>query len=207
MINREDMMELTRRMTPARSSVGRIAGAYFDEEGYVDGTFNTNSLKLSTPERTKNLNLAKTVLFSTTNEQLREYRIPDSARKPGGLWQLLNAIKRDGMKNDASLDLFYEVFGEHFQPGYPYAVFLFHGRYDVPVKGTDKEWQEGSEEIYEYLILTVSPLTGEYEPGEPEFGFLYPAFKERGAAMNFVNIFEKNPARVHRELGAWMLQG
>ena len=117
MINREDMLELTRRMTPARSSVGRIAGAYFDEEGYVDGTFNTNFLKLSTPERTKNLNLAKTVLFSTTNEQLREYRIPDSARKPGGLWQLLNAIKRDGMKNDASLDLFYEVFGEHFQPG------------------------------------------------------------------------------------------
>ena len=45
------------------------------------------------------------------------------------------------------------------------------------------------------------------KPGEPEFGFLYPAFKERGAAMNFVNIFEKNPARVHRELGAWMLQG
>ena len=37
------------------------------------------------------------------------------------------------------------------------------------MKGTDKEWQEGSEEIYEYLILTVSPLTGEYEPGEPEF--------------------------------------
>ena len=54
---------------------------------------------------------------------------------------------------------------------------------------------------------TVSPLSGEYEPGEPEFGFLYPAFKERGAAMNLVNIFEKNPARVHRELGAWMLQG
>lgn len=75
------------------------------------------------------------------------------------------------MKNDASLDLFYEVFGEHFQPGYPYAVFLFHGRYDVPVKGTDKEWQEGSEEIYEYLILTVSPLTGEYEPGEPGVWF------------------------------------
>ena len=63
MINREDMLELTRRMTPARSSVGRIAGAYFDEEGYVDGTFNTNFLKLSTPERTKNLNLAKTVLY------------------------------------------------------------------------------------------------------------------------------------------------
>ena len=53
MINRDDMLELTRRMTPARASVGRIAGAYFDEEGYVDGTFNTNFLScqlVSAPE-------------------------------------------------------------------------------------------------------------------------------------------------------------
>lgn len=122
-------------------------------------------LKLSTPERTKNLNLAKTVLFSTTNEQLREYRIPDSARKPGGLWQLLNAIKRDGMKNDASLDLFYEVFGEHFQPGYPYAVFLFHGRYDVPVKVPTRNGGR-SEEIYRVPDPgTVSPLNRRVRTG------------------------------------------
>ena len=75
MINRDDMLELTRRMTPARASVGRIAGAYFDEEGYVDGTFNTNFLKLSASERTRNLNMAKTVLISKTNEQLKECRI------------------------------------------------------------------------------------------------------------------------------------
>ena len=73
MINREDMLELTRRMTPARSSVARIAGAYMDEEGYVDGTFNTNFLKLSAGERSKNLNLAKQVLLSRTNEQLKEF--------------------------------------------------------------------------------------------------------------------------------------
>ena len=36
MIDRNDMLELTRRLTPERSSVGRIAGAYFDAEGYVD---------------------------------------------------------------------------------------------------------------------------------------------------------------------------
>ncbi len=34
-------------------------------------------------------------------------------------------------------------------------VFLFHGTYDVPVKGTDKEWQEGSEEVYNYLLCAV----------------------------------------------------
>ena len=68
MINRDDMLELTRRLTPARSSVGRIAGAYFDEESYADGTFNTNFLKLSQADRAKNLALAKTVLFSDTSE-------------------------------------------------------------------------------------------------------------------------------------------
>ena len=66
---------------------------------------------------------------------------------------------------------------------------------------------EGSEEVYEYLICAISPLTGEYEPGELEFGFLYPAFKERGAALNFVNLFEKDPNRPHRELTEWFLKG
>ena len=47
MINREDMLALTRRMTQARSSVTRIAGSYMDQDGEIDGTFNTNFLKLS----------------------------------------------------------------------------------------------------------------------------------------------------------------
>ena len=67
MINREDMLELTRRMTPARSHIDRIAGAYYDAEGYIDGTFNTHFLKLSTAEKTKNLELAKAVLQAETN--------------------------------------------------------------------------------------------------------------------------------------------
>ena len=41
-INREDMLELTRRMTVARTSFRRIAGCYVDEEGEFDGSFNTN---------------------------------------------------------------------------------------------------------------------------------------------------------------------
>ena len=121
MINRDDMLELTRRMTPARASVGRIAGAYFDEEGYVDGTFNTNFLKLSASERTRNLNMAKTVLISKTNEQLKEYRITKEMGKPGSVWQLLDGVKESEMKNDGYMDLFYEVLGEKYHPGYPFS--------------------------------------------------------------------------------------
>ena len=37
-IDREDMLALTRRMTVKRSSITRIAGAYIDPDGFVDGT-------------------------------------------------------------------------------------------------------------------------------------------------------------------------
>ena len=47
MIQREDMLELTRRMTLSRNSFTRIAGCYIDSEGEYDGSFNTNFLKLS----------------------------------------------------------------------------------------------------------------------------------------------------------------
>lgn len=80
MINREDMLELTRRMTVARSNFTRIAGAYYDEEGYVEGSFNTNFLNLSSADKAKNIELAKAVLFSETNRELKEIRIPESAR-------------------------------------------------------------------------------------------------------------------------------
>ena len=72
-INREDMLELTRRMTLKRNCFDRIAGAYLDEEGFIDGTFNKHFQKLTPKDRQANMGLAKAVLFSDTNVQLREY--------------------------------------------------------------------------------------------------------------------------------------
>ena len=46
MINREDMLELTRRMTPARTSFVRMAGCYTDSGGEYDGSFNIHFLKI-----------------------------------------------------------------------------------------------------------------------------------------------------------------
>lgn len=37
MIQREDMLELTRRMTLSHNSFTRIAGCYIDSEGEYDG--------------------------------------------------------------------------------------------------------------------------------------------------------------------------
>ena len=124
-IDREDMLELTRRMTVSRNCFSRIAGAYMDEEGFIDGTFNTHFLKLSGSEKEKNLNIAKTVPYSNTNVNLKNYRLDQGARKPGSIMQLLEALRQCELKNDALLYSLYEYIGERYQPGYPYAVYLF----------------------------------------------------------------------------------
>ena len=52
MIDRDDMLELTRRMTLTRNCFDRIAGAYVDEMGEVEDTFNIHFGKLSASEKT-----------------------------------------------------------------------------------------------------------------------------------------------------------
>ena len=136
-INREEILALTRRMTVKRTSMTRIAGCYADAEGFIDGTFNVNFLKLSPAEREKNLELAKTVPFAQTNQNLKRYVFPESEQ--GGMRQLLMGIWDCGLKNDALLDVFYEKVTEVYQTEQEYAVYLFHDRYDIPAKAKDKE--------------------------------------------------------------------
>ena len=201
-INRDDMLELTRRMTLKRNCFDRIAGAYFDDEGFVDGTFNRHFQKLSVRERQANLNIAKAIPFSDTNVQLKEYIFGEEDRKPGSLWQLLMALKECGLKNDAMLDVFYEEFGQRYKAAGCYGVYLFHGSYDVPLKAGDGESLWESEEVYQFLVCAVCPLVGEYEPGSPECGFLFPAFKDRSGDTGYVNIFQRDENGAGRELAA-----
>ena len=185
-INREDMMELTRRMTLSRNCFSRLAGAYMDEEGFIDGTFHTHFLKLSKAEQEKNLKLAKAIPFAKTNEQLKSHSIGSSSE----FRKLLLALRECELKKDALLYNLYEYIGERHQPGYPYGIYVFYGTYDVPRKGTDHTSQWESEEVYQFLICAISPLVGEYEMGTPEAGFLFPAFEGRCAETGKIYVLE-----------------
>ena len=193
MIYREDMLELTRRMTLSRSSFTRIAGCYIDSDGEFDGSFNTNFLKLSASERTKNIGIAKAIPYAETNINLKQFEFQAKAQKPGSMWQLLMAMRNCGLKNDALMETFYDVFMENYYTETAYAIYIFHDRYDIPTKASDKKRLGESEEMFEYLICAVCPLEDDYEPGLPECGFLFPAFTDRCGDLNHVNIYSRNP--------------
>ncbi len=189
-MKRDDMLELTRRMTLSRNCFHRIAGAYFDSDGYVDGTFNTHFLKLSKPEQKSKLEVARAIPFAKTNVELREYRFLPDAGKQGSVWQFLKAILDSEMKNDAMLETFYEMFGEQYQSDRDYGIYFFLGNYDIPRKGADKANQWESEEVYRFLICAVCPVDSHYEPEAPECGFLFPAYRERGAAEDYIDVYQ-----------------
>ena len=199
MINREDMLELTRRMTPARTSFTRIAGCYVDADGDFDGSFNINFLKLSASEKTKNLAIAKTIPFAETNTKLKKYEIQPENQKAGSMWQLLMALRDCELKNDALMDTLYDIIMENIRITTPYAIYVFHDNYDIPAKATDKERLGESEEMFSYLICAICPLVGEYEPGSPTSGFLFPAFDDRAANIYNALYYTRRPDQLHQE--------
>ena len=187
-------------MTLSRTSMTRIAGSYMDSEGFIDGTFNTNFLKLKQKEKEKNLAIAKIIPFSPTNKNLKRYILPENACRPGGIRQLLLGMKSSALKNDALLEAFYEYVAEKYHTDHEYAIYLFHNTYDIPLKASDKENLWESEEMYEYLICAICPVSGDYEPGEPECGFLFPAFMDESAALNYIDIYQADMNHPHIEL-------
>lgn len=193
MINRDDMLELTRRMTPERTCFDRIAGAYINDMGEVEDSFNIHFGKLSGAEKRRNLEIAKTIPFSKTNVQLKEYDFPNSSKGKDSMYQLLQALQQCGLKNDALMDIFYEQIIDGYVVDHEFAVYVFHGVYDIPLKGKDKGSQWESEEIYDFIICTVSPMKAQYEPDAPVFGLLYPAFSDRSADKEKVDIFHIDP--------------
>ena len=200
MIDREDMLALTRRMTVKRTSMTRIAGGYMDSDGCIDGTFNIAFLKLSPANREKNLQIAKKVPFAETNQNLQEYKFLQENMQNDSLWKLLMGMRACGLKNDALMETFYEIVGANYKSKGDYAVYVFHDRYDIPVKGTDHERQGESEKMYEYLICAICPVSGDYEPGERECGFLFPACMDESGALNYIDIYQADMNHPHIEL-------
>ncbi len=205
MINRDDMLELTRRMTPKRTCFSRIAGCYVSSDGDIDGTFNIHFGKLSEAEKKTNLEIAKTIPFSRTNEQLKEYSFSKGAGRKDSMWALLTGIKETGLKDDALLSILYELVMEKYEAVNDYAIMVFFGSYDIPQKGSDGSWIEDSVEIYDFIIGAIAPYSGDYEVGEPEFGFLFPAFSDRSPDKEKVDIYNIDPDNAETELMKLML--
>ena len=188
-MNRDDMLELTRRMNTARHCFSRIAGCYTDEHGEFEGSFNIHFLKLDPAEQGRLISVAKTIPFAPTTTALRLLPFPGASPDSRQLAQLFHALLDCELKNDMLLDTFYDYALERLALKGRYGIYIFFGTYDIPRMGKDRTEQWESELVYRFLIGAICPVHGDYIPDSPCAGFLYPGFLNRMSAPDTMAVY------------------
>ena len=100
-----------------------------------------------------------------------------------------------------------------------YLILIFHDVYDVMKKTKDNLDLDESEEVYEYLLCAICPVTltkpalgyredencirsriRDWVVGMPDTGFVFPAFTERSTDIHSLMFYTRDVKKPHAEL-------
>lgn len=218
-MNRKDVLELKRRFKKDSCTFSRMCGCYVDGERNRVVKLEETFLNLDEEEFFKYLEIAKKVLSGTIGNQLIELEFPLEEETVGGKQQFLCALKSSALQNEDLLERFYDLIIDNYEYAGNYLILIFHDAYDVITKTSDHSKLDESEEVYEYLLCAVCPVSLS-KPGlgyrsdenrigprirdwvvcAPESGFIFPAFTDRSTDIHAVMTYHKNPKEPHTEL-------
>lgn len=218
-MNRKEILELKRRLKKESCTFTRMCGCYVDGERNRVVELNETFLNLDEEEFYKYLEIAKKVLSGTLGNNLLELEFPLEEETPGGRQHFFTALRRSVLQNDDLLERFYDLIIDNYEYDGNYLILIFHDAYDVITKTSDNSKLDESEEVFEYLLCAVCPVSLS-KPGlgyradenrigprirdwivcPPESGFLFPAFTDRSADIHAVMTYHKNPKEPHTEL-------
>ena len=210
-LNKKEIMEIKKRLKKEGCTFTRMCGCYVDGEHNRITRLGKTFLNLDEEEFFKYLELAKKVLSGTLGNNLLELEFPLSEEEQGGRQQFLLGLRQSRLKNDDLLERFYDLIIENYDYAGNYLILIFHDAYDVPSKTKDHRSLDESEEIYEYLLCAVCPVTLS-KPGLsyleqsneiglrmrdwiveiPDAGFVFPAFTDRSTDIHSVLFYAKN---------------
>lgn len=176
-------------------------------------------LNLEEEEFYKYLEIAKKTLSGTVGNNLLELEFPLEEESSGGKQQFLTALRSSALQNEDLVERFYDLIIDNYEYAGNYLILIFHDAYDVITKSSDNNKLDESEEVYEYLLCAICPVSLS-KPGlgyladanrigprirdwivcAPESGFIFPAFTDRSADIHAVMTYHKNPKEPHTEL-------
>lgn len=215
-MQRKDLMELKKRFQKDRCTFTRMAGCYVNSRKEKVVTLNEVFLNLPDEEYYKYLEIAKKTLSGTLGNNLLELDFP-LKEEAGGKQQFFMGLKKSALKEEGLLDRFYDLIIETYDYVGNYLILLYHDAYDVMVKTEDNRRLDESEEVYEYLLCAICPVTLS-KPGlgyleeenkigvrlrdwivsPPENGFLFPAFTQRSSDIHALLYYTKNAKEPHK---------
>ena len=163
-MNKKEIMELSRRLKKDACTFTRMCGCYVDAEKNKVVNFGQTFLNLEEEEYYKYLELAKKVFSGKVGNNLLTLDIPFEEESAGGKQQFLMGLRESRLKNDELLERFYDHIIETYSYAGNYLILVFHDAYDVPLKTTDNNKLDESEEINACTVKIQVELDGKTEP-------------------------------------------
>lgn len=219
-MNKKEIAEIKKQLTPDRCAISRICGCYVDGEKNIITSFRDTFLALPEEEIFKYFEIFRKTLSGTIGKNLLNMEFPLETEKENGTQYRLLALRESELKDDALLNQFYREITESFYYPGNYLILLIHGAYDVPGKASDKlEQFDASDEVYTYMMVCICPVSLakpalSYDAQEkcfhnrirdwvvemPLFGFLFPAFNDRSSDIHSLLYYTKDGNDLHEDV-------
>ncbi|WP_102399852.1 DUF4317 domain-containing protein [Haloimpatiens massiliensis] len=218
-MKRKDILELKKRLKKDHCTFTKLCGCYVNGEKNIVLNFRENFLNLDEDEYFKYLEIAKKVLSGTIGNNILELNFPLNENLENEKQLSLIKLKKSQLKDDALLQDFYKSIIDNYDYTGNFLILVFHDAYDVITKTTDNSKIDESEEVYEYILCAICPVSLS-DPGlryfeeekkikarirdwvvnTPLLGFVFPAFIDRSSDVNSVIYYTKNAKDPHSEL-------
>lgn len=217
-MNKKEIMEIKRRLKKEGCTFTRMCGCYVDAEKNKVVTFGQTFLNLEDEEFYKYLEIAKKVLSGNVGNNLLTLDIPLEEESAGGRQQFLMGLRESKLKNADLMDRFYDMVIDSYDYAGNYLIVVFHDAYDVMTKTTDNNKLDESEEVYEYLLCAICPVSlskpglgyradenrigprvRDWVVGAPDTGFVFPAFNDRTTDIHSLLFYTRDTKEPHSE--------
>ena len=218
-MRKKDILELKRRLKKDHCTFTKMCGCYVNGEKHVILKFRETFLNLDEDEYFKYLEIAKKVLSGTIGNNILELNFPLNDDLINEKQISLMQLKSSQLKDDTLLDNFYDSIIDNYDYTGNFLILIFHDAYDVITKTNDNAKLDESEEVYEYVLCAICPVSLS-EPGlryfeeenkikarirdwvveAPTNGFVFPAFINRSSDVNSIMYYTKNAKDTHPEL-------
>ncbi|MGG7214694.1 DUF4317 domain-containing protein [Clostridium nigeriense] len=218
-MRKKDILELKKRFKKDYCTFTKMCGCYVNGEKNIILKFRETFLNLDEDEYFKYLEIAKKVLSGTIGNNILELNFPINDDLINEKQISLMQLKNSQLKDDTLLDDFYDSIIDNYDYTGNFLILVFHDAYDVITKTKDNAKLDESEEVYEYVLCAICPVSLS-EPGlryfeeenkikarirdwvveAPTNGFVFPAFINRSSDVNSIMYYTKNAKDTHPEL-------
>lgn len=216
----KEVSELRRRLRPDKNAISRIYGCYVNSSKEIIACLEEPLGTMPQEECEKYLGLLKKGLSGGLGRNLIDIVFSTQQVMDSEEHRLLTALRDSELRDAGARNRFYQLVLESLDmEDCNYLILLACDAYDVPHRSKDDELQaDASDEVFRYILCCVCPVkdgkvelgyfSGDNEfhscmanqiVGQPELGFLFPAFDNRSANLYNALYYLRKPEVSHPE--------